>query len=88
MTAPCLKQIRLSNDLPALRPKLGEILTCRIVEPDQGGYKVYVGLGTQPGFLATRAKLRRCTIIKAEFFFAGSTREFYSRRCMLESHHI
>ncbi len=64
----CLKQIRLINDLPELRPKLGEILTCRIIGPDQGGYKVHVGLGTQPGFLATRAKLRRGTIVTAEFF--------------------
>lgn len=63
----CIKRFKLILDKPRFRPKEGEFVSCRIIAAVVGGYIVYVGIGCESGFLATRARLRRGTTVSAKF---------------------
>lgn len=66
LCAACIERFHFVVHTPPSRPKKDEVVSCRVVMAEEGGYAVFVGCSS--GFLATRARLRRGTIVAAKFF--------------------
>lgn len=72
LCAACIERFHFVVHTPPSRPKKDEVVSCRVVMAEEGGYAVLVGCSS--GFLATRARFKRGTTIAAKFFcwFGGT----------------
>jgi hypothetical protein len=76
----CITRLNDINNQPLFYPEKWQHVLCRIVRAEPGGYEVFVGKN-HPGFLATRAKLKRGLQLSVQFFC------WYRGRMMLKPRH-